>query len=434
MKLSNIEKALITGNTLIKIRQKLDNLISGIFRHFWAKQQKIQKNKIVFMGYEDRYECNLKYIAEEILRQGLPYELIWLAAKNTKSLKKDAPAGITVVKKSSYEGLCHIATAKIWIDNALNFLWYPSLQKKKGQIYINTWHGSMGLKRINGEAVQNRKWRNVAKKCNKATDYCISDSAFETGVFRTTYWKDVPILEYGHARNDILFQHNAGDGDALARKEAILEKLKLIPKIPKDMEYLYPKKQEQILDDRRAAKDLKFVLYAPTFRDSGRFDCYNIDFSRLIEALQRRFGGTWKVLLRFHFHNRGAGSKIFNEETFINVTNYPDMQELLTLADVGITDYSSWICDYALTGKPAFIYAADLEEYNNERGLYYPLETTPFPLAANNDELVSNILKFDSDKYSANLETFLHDKGCVEDGHASERIVELIKRIVAEGE
>lgn len=431
MKLSNVEKALVEGNTLVKIRQKLDNLISGIFRYFWAKKQQIQNNKIVFMGYGDRYECNLKYIAEEMLRQELPYELIWLAAKDTKKLKEDVPAGVTVVKKSSYMGLYHIATAKVWIDNALNFLWYPSLRKKKGQVYINTWHGSMGLKRIGGETVQNRKWRNVAKKCNETTDYCISDSAFETEVFRTTYWKDVPILEYGHARNDIFFENNAEK--VRQQKEAVLEKLKLIPQIPEDMEYLYPKKREQILNDRKAATDLRFVLYAPTFRDNGRFDCYNIDFSRLIEALQQRFGGTWKVLLRFHFHNRGVGSKIFNEETFINVTDYPDMQELLTLADVGITDYSSWICDYALTIKPAFIYAADLEEYNNERGLYYPLETTPFPLAVNNDELISTILRFDCNQYSVNLEAFLQDKGCLEDGHASERVVKLINKLI-EGE
>lgn len=428
MKLSNVEKALITGNVLVKIRQKLDNLIGGIFRHFWAKRQKIQRNKIVFMGYEDRYECNLKYIAEEILRQELPYELVWLAARNTKKLENDVPKGVAVVKKGSYTGLYHIATAKIWVDNALNFLWYPSLQKKKDQVYINTWHGSMGLKRIGGEAVQNRKWRNVAKKCNRVTNYCISNSTFETEVFRTTYWKDVSILEYGHARNDILLQRNTEE--VRSKKEAILEKLKLILPIPEDMEYLYPQKREQILRDRKAAMNLKFVLYAPTFRDNGRLDCYNIDFVQLIEALQQRFGGTWKVLLRFHFHNRGVGSSTFDEGTFVNVTDYPDMQELLTLADVGITDYSSWICDYALTGKPAFIYATDLAEYNDERGLYYPLETTPFPLATNNDELVKNVKAFDEAIFEEKRAAFLKDKGCIEDGHASERVVELIRRIV----
>ena len=77
-----------------------------------------------------------------------------------------------------------------------------------------------------------------------------------------------------------------------------------------------------------------------------------------------------------------------------------------------------------------FIFATDIEEYNTERGFYYPIESTPFPIAVDNDELIDNILKFDETSYATNLEKFLEDKGCVEDGHAAERAVDLIYRIL----
>lgn len=100
------------------------------------------------------------------------------------------------------------------------------------------------------------------------------------------------------------------------------------------------------------------------------------------------------------------------------------------ITDVAITDYSSWIYDFMLMRKPGFIFATDIEEYNTERGFYYPIESTPFPIAVDNDELIDNILKFDETSYATNLEKFLEDKGCVEDGHAAERAVDLIYRIL----
>ena len=60
----------------------------------------------------------------------------------------------------------------------------------------------------------------------------------------------------------------------------------------------------------------------------------------------------------------------------------------------------------------------------------YPLEETPFPIARDNDTLIQNVLAFEDKEYQKQVEEFLADKGCIEDGHASERVVELIKGIV----
>ena len=64
------------------------------------------------------------------------------------------------------------------------------------------------------------------------------------------------------------------------------------------------------------------------------------------------------------------------------------------------------------------------------RGLYYPLEETPFPIATNNDELIENVLNFDDEEYQQKREQFLIDRGSKEDGHAAEKIVDLVKDVL----
>ena len=58
------------------------------------------------------------------------------------------------------------------------------------------------------------------------------------------------------------------------------------------------------------------------------------------------------------------------------------------------------------------------------------METTPFSVATNNSELATIITKFDYKKYSNRVEKFLKDKGCMEDGHAAKKVVDLIEEII----
>ena len=151
----------------------------------------------------------------------------------------------------------------------------------------------------------------------------------------------------------------------------------------------------------------------------------------ILEAARERFGGEWKLLLRYHMsvwkvyqdRDQLAGS---HGDSVIDVTGYDDMQELMTIADIAITDYSSWIYDFVLQRRPGFIFATDISLYNNERGFCYPLETTPFAIATNNAQLKQNILAFEQDPYLEKVEAFLEEKGCMEDGRASERTVDKV--------
>ena len=401
---TKIIRALIEGCFCKKAISNIDRNLGMLTRKLVSNTSEIQNNKIFFMTYQNDYACNPKYIAEEIIKQKLPYDLVW-AVKDINKLKAHFPNEIRLVKRNSYEFYKEAMTSHIWIDNSINFLW-ENVPKKNVQKLFSTWHGSMGLKRVGKDDNKNLEWIRKAALSNEITDYCISNSGFENSVYKETWWPDVEILEYGHPRNDILF--NTDEKYIAIIKNKVCEKLGI-------------------------EDGLKIALYAPTFRDAKNIDCYDIDYEKLINALKIKFGGDWVILVRHHFHIRNsklAANSISSINNVVRATNYDDMQELMLVADVGITDYSSWICDFILTGKPGFIFATDLNEYNHERGLYYPLETTPFPVAENNEQLIENILKFDENKYYKRVEVFLKDKCCFEDGKASYRVVEKIKEII----
>ena len=301
---------------------------------------------------------------------------------------------------------------------------YQPYRKRKGQILIETWHGSIGIKKLSADVVKDRKWVRKVTREGKETDYCIANSAFERDkVYRDNYWHDAEIWMYGHARNDILC-------------EGRTERVKHIRK-----------KIERLcgLDC-----DTKICLYAPTFRENGDIRPYAIDYSGLSEALKEEFGGSWVILTRVHFRIFSQTSsadmrsyRILDEckksesnmsgagATVIDVSNYPDIQELAVCTDVAITDYSSWICEYMLTRRPGFLYAPDLKIYQeSDRSFAIPLHDLPFSVAESQAQLFDNIRSFIEDAYLKKCDAFLRQKGSVDDGHAAERIVNKIEEMM----
>ena len=364
----------------------------------------IDKKKIVFCNFGGAgYGCNPKYITEELLKNK-NYKIIWLTS--TDNIKHSQfPKCIKLVNISSERALYELSTAKIWVDNVhkISFI-KRGLQKRKGQIYIQTWHGSLGIKKINKDANSNfwkySFWGNNYQKEVGMIDFMISNSAFETNVYKSAITDKAKMEEFGHPRNDIFFKDNS-------------------------------KLKEKFFEQFNLDKNSKILLYVPTFRDNGHINCYNIDYEKLLKPLSEKFGGNWKIFIRLHPRlKKFIPTLIPKNENIIDVTLYPDIQELLAISDIAITDYSSCIFDFMLTKNPAFIYATDIEGYNNDRGFYYPLEETPFPIARNMDELIKNIKDFNSSNYQIKVKNFLKDKGCIEDGHATERVVNLIQDMV----
>ena len=374
----------------------------GLYRRFYASKPIVQ-NKIVFDNYMGKgFGCNPKYVALKLLEK-YPgkFDIVWLA---TKKNSYGFPEGIRVVNYASREAREEFATAKVWVTNyhKISFI-KKGMYKRAEQFYIQMWHGSLGIKKIENDVeglTIDSSWLNMAKLNSHMTDYWISNSTFETQIYKRAFWDADKILEYGHPRDDLLL------GDTSSARKTV--------------ENFY------------GFHDKKILFYAPTFREDYRLDCYRIDYTGLQSALKAKFGGEWVVLVRLHPRVQSFAAQVIPQRhSIFDATNYPDIQELLAAADCMITDYSSCIFDYVLTRRPGLIYAPDLEEYNTERGFYYSLEETPFPIARDNYQLIENIKKFDLIDYKQKCNEFLKEKGCMEDGHAAERVADLIAELTS---
>lgn len=402
MKLFNVEyskKHKIYNICGIKLSRRFE--YNKEFERF--KNLPVQNNKIVFSNFCGKsFGCNPKYIALELLKSKKDYDLVWLAENNILEEDLDLPEGVRIVRNTYPEAIQELATAKIWVSNVRLIKYFKQgLQKKDEQVYIQTWHGSLGIKKIDGDANQKfwerSTWDGFEEVDSKAVDYLISNSDFENKVYKSAFWDRGEIRQLGHPRNDIFFT----DNDPVKKK---------------------------VYDRLGIDHSKKIILYVPSYRDNDRLYCYFMDYEKVVQACNEKFGGDWIMCVRLHPRAAKYSEKILMpSKNVIDCSSYPDIQELLVSAECAITDYSSCIFDYLLTYNPAFIYARDLDEFDEERGFYYPFSTTPLSVARNNDELVANIFAFDVDSYRQKVKNFIESKGCIDDGNSSKRVVELIK-------
>ncbi len=401
-----ILKYLVEGSFLRHIREELDEILGRIGRFILLLVTPVNPKKVFFHTQEDRYACNQKYICEEFRRRNLEdVELVWRCSGGNNG---GIPADVKTVTGGTFEYFRELFSSKYIFANSVLYC-KKGFTLKPNQVLFQTWHGSLGIKRFGKKDYKGGwHWVRAAIRTGKLTDYCITNSSFVSSSLGATYWPKTPMLEYGHPRNDLFFDTNKEIREGL---------------------------RERLCKEWGVSPDTKFVMYGPTFRDNKNFDCYDIDFKRLLKSLKEKFGGEWCVLMRYHpsllkvYKARGILES--TDYPMINVTSHIDMQELIAVADVAITDYSSWIYDFMLRRLPGFIFATDISLYNNERGFCYPLETTPFPISTNNDELNESVINFDNQDYLNKLEAFLVDKGCIEDGHASERAVDKVLELMA---
>lgn len=394
-------------NTLVEIAKKIPG---GLFLMCFINAKKfasefsdvkIEPKKIVFSNYLGKgFGCNCRPVTEELIRRNKGYDLVWIVADPEKQ-KSDFPPQVRLVKYGTKEQMYEYASAAFWVSNYhLVDLLGHGLRKKSGQYYIQMWHGSFGIKKIEKQVeglTADKVWLKYSKMNSEITDYWISNSKFENNVYIRSFWDVRGIKEFGHPRNDIFFKAHSNVKTKVKNKLGI-------------------------------AEDEKILLYVPTFRADFSTDCYNINFEIVKRTLEQKTRQKWCVVTRMHPKLVEMDEIFIPKADYIyDATDYGDIQELLAASDAAITDYSSAIFDFMLSYNPAWIYAPDLDEYNTERGFYYDIHKTPFPVAKNNSELCENIAKFDYSEYREKIYSFLERQGSFEDGNATKRVVDLIE-------
>ena len=368
-------------------------------RFFWVlcRILPVKRNKIVFQSYYGRsYSDNPKYIAEKLRKTGKDIDFVWVT-NGVEDPK--APKGFRVVLFRNFKYIYEMSTAKIWVDNSRK----EYCVKKKNQYYMQTWHGGFTLKKVE-RAVETELepcYVKQAKRDAEQTDVMLSNCNALSKIYREDFWYDGEILQKGLPRNDRLF--NFTDSDVKSIRESIG------------------------IED-----GVKLLLYAPTFRKDHGFQAYTLDYERCCKALEKRFGGKWKVLLRMHPGIFDAADNIkFDERFVLNASHYPDIQDLYIISDFLITDYSSVIFDFALLRRRAAFYAVDIAEYMTDRGFYFSLFDFPFEVCQNNDEAEKMILNFDDKTYFEKLNEFLKEQDFSDNGKASDAAAEWILKHIS---
>lgn len=354
------------------------------------RRMPIQNNKIILWSDDFKsFGCSPKYIAT-YLADHYPgqFDLVWVL-EHGREVRSGFPEGVRLVRYFSLEYLREISTAKVVICNHRTGA-YHAFDKRKGQYYIQTWHSSVRLKKIEGDAPGlPEDYVNHAKEDSRKIDLLLSGCGFSSDIFRRAFWYDGEIFEHGTPRCDGFF----GDNSAI---------------------------KEKVFRFFGIENGKKLALYAPTFRKDKKAGVYGMDFAMLGKAL----GQDWVVGCRLHPNLNAEVSA----EDCIPMSSYPDMQELLMACDLLITDYSSSMFDMAVAEKKCALYVPDLKEYMaNERGLYFDINELPFPRAENMEQLCACVSDFEG--YEDRCRAFLKEIRSFEDGNAAAAVAARIERI-----
>ncbi|WP_287085185.1 CDP-glycerol glycerophosphotransferase family protein [Blautia sp. LMAG:89] len=389
------------NKVIIKIKKKLYNVVALPALKNLFRILPIAKNKIVFDNFCGKgYGGNPKYIAEAISVSNVKgLDMIWLVDNfMPDEERKLFPNNIRLVDNESIRGLFERATAQIWVDNVRH---YHPIKKRTEQIYLQTWHGSMGAKRIEKDAenLLPKEYVKEAKYDGSITDAIIADNYLQEQIYLRAFWlnPDTEILRFGFPQNDVIERdkNNSSKIDCLKNTLFI-------------------------------NSQIYYVLYAPTFRDDFSTEGYNIDFERVIKAFEIRMKKKTKIIIRLHPNVAFQKEKIRFSENILDGTDYPNMQDLALVCDAVISDYSSTLFDFSMLDKPAFVCALDYKEYEEKRGFIPEFYEFPFPFATSNNELINVIQKYDEKEYKDNISSFYSKYPTYCDGHSSKRVCDWI--------
>lgn len=375
--------------------KKIMRILLFPFRIFSIKQKQI----FIINGLGNNYSCNPKTITEFLLKEyGNEFKIIY-SVKNVGKFDNLKKKGVLPVEFNSIAYFYYAMTSKVIVSNSGGYSYIPL---KKEQIVINTHHGGGAYKSSGADMFENSYFLKSDMLLQaRSTDIFLSTNRRFTEVMsRACYMPKEKFWEIGMPRNDDLINGNE-------------------------------KRKEEIRNNIGLSIDEKLVLYAPTYRKpednyyKGSIAiAYDIDVKKVCDALKQRFGGTWKFAYRLHPCVENKSDYIV--EDALDLSDYEDMQDLLIAADVLINDFSSSFWDFMLTRKPAFLYAIDLQHYIETTKVYTPVSKWPFPKSTNNEQLVKNILNFDSVQYCKSCDKHYQMLGGCESGHATELVCERI--------
>lgn len=339
----------------------------------------------VFQSFEGKTVGDSPYaIMLELAKRKSGLDLYYVV----ESLGQHVPSGVNKLVYGSAAWVEALARSKYIVAN--NNL--PEFfSKRPGQTYVQTWHGTP-LKRLGRDITSGAASAHyIASMAREAAgwDYLVSPSAYCTEILPRALGFEGRVIETGYPRNDSL-TNDKKSRDALRAELGV-------------------------------SKTETLVLYAPTWRDSKRTMSGAWAGVNFFDA---DLPAGFRLMFRGHNNTKSAHKTSLAGDA-IDVTNYPNVNDLFLAADVLVTDYSSVMFDFSVTGKPMAFLVPDLAEYEANRGFYFNFAATaPGPVFASAAELVKSLPTIGSNgkKYAAWRKKF----NPLEDGRAAKRVVDAV--------
>jgi CDP-glycerol glycerophosphotransferase (TagB/SpsB family) len=298
-----------------------------------------------------------------------------------------------------FKSIYHLATSKyILVDNYFAFL---SCVKFNDSVQcIQLWHAvgaikKFGLKDRSIEfrtRIARRRFKNVYRKFNKIV---VGSDAMANIFIEAFGLSNENILRTGIPRTDLFY-------DRELKKSAI----------------------NNVKSSIKLDENKKVILYAPTYREK-ELSNYNIRLD--LDLLYRELKNNYILLVKLHPVLKCQMNKIDSlySDFIINVTDYPNINELLLVTDYLITDYSSIPFEFALLNKPMIFFPYDLEDYKNDRGLWGEYERlVPGPILFSSKDIVRCIKEnnFDLSK----IRDFSYRWNAYSQGNSSRNLVNFL--------
>lgn len=354
----------------------------------WGRLQGGGKKRVVFSSFSGRsYSGDPRYISQALHNLRPDVEIVWLF-RTPQNVR--APEYVRKLNASSARAFQALGGARVWVDN---YVKRPYITPRKGaQFYIQTWHGDRAFKKVGFDRPPYPR-----RLAEERADLAVAGSDYGEKQFRSALHYYGPVLKKGCPRNDILLENDPALVQAVRAALGVKEGVRLL-------------------------------LFAPTFRDSVGWGKQQvpINLGRVLDRLEERTNQSWVCLVRAHYLSGGLKATEPGPRE-IDVSRYGEMAELLLVADCLITDYSSCAGDFALTGRPIFLYQADIDTYrDNDRELYFPMEESPYFVARSQAEIEHLAMTVDNAAARENDRAILEFYGAAESGRACEAVCRYI--------
>lgn len=352
----------------------------------------LKKNWIIFYDTfsQNGNGDNIRPLAEELRRRHPDFKFFFVAKEKKEIEMADE---VLIVGSKRFEEVLYQTKYLISPMDLPPF-------KRKGQIWVMTWHGAP-IKKLYLDREDKPEFRQYVRPFQYIDIFCNSSPVYKKIYADSFNISQDIIKETGLPRNDILFH----DKDSQIRNRI--------------------RKELGIPENKKA------LFYCPTWR---RYD-WKMPMPLNLDKLKKELGDEYCIMLRSHVGKHDwvdeKGNKItIGQDGFtFDVASYVDISGLYLAADVLISDYSSTIFDGGITAKPQIFYPFDLEDYKKEFQLNFDYdEFVPGAITQNTDELITAVKDLPNyeTKYGEKYKKFRQTFCTYEDGCATTRVIDLM--------